>query len=398
VSVHRSGTDRGRIQGRRWGWQALAGLAAALTGALTPTGAQASADQIAMGMFTRGAPERPAAIDAYARKSGSDPAIVASYRYWSDRAFVSEDLNTVDDRGAVPLVTWEPWRADGSGYSLRKIASGHFDRYVRRSARAAARWGRPILLRFAHEMNGDWVPWGLGVNGNTARDYVAAWRHLVTVFEQEGASNVRWVWSPNVDPDGNLPFERLYPGDRWVDWVALDGFNFAGGLGWRSFTDIFGSSYEAITRLSSKPLMIAEMGSDEEANRSKAEWITSMFDRELPRFREIRAIVWFNSPHGDRIDFRIDSSPESLAAYRSATASPAYRGGREELLEPEPVDPVEPGGIVAPAGDFGEPSLATRAREELGERKAWLAVGAGVLLLASSLALLALVRRRRAGR
>ena len=71
-------------------------------------------------------------------------------------------------------------------------------------------------------MNGDWVPWGLGVNGNTARDYVAAWRHLVTVFAEEGASNVRWVWSPNVNPDGYLPFERLYPGDRWVDWLALD--------------------------------------------------------------------------------------------------------------------------------------------------------------------------------
>jgi hypothetical protein len=349
-----------------------------------------------MGMYTRGAPERAAAIDAYARKAGSDPAIIASYRYWSDPAFVVRDLNTVADRGAVPLVTWEPWRADGRGYSLRKIARGDFDGYVRRSARAAARWGRPILLRFAHEMNGDWVPWGLGVNGNTAEDYIDAWRRLVTVFDEEGASNVRWVWSPNVDPDGYLPFERLYPGDRWVDWVALDGFNFAGGLGWRSFTDIFADSYEAITRLTSKPLMIAEMGSDEEANRSKAEWITSMFARELPRFRAIRAIVWFNSPHGDRVDFRIDSSAESLAAFRSATASPAYQGGRHDVLDAAAATPVKPGTIAAPAGDFGEPSLATRAREELGRRKAWLAVGAGMLLVAVSVGVVVGMRRRRA--
>jgi hypothetical protein len=367
-----------------------------LLGAIAPVVADASPGQVAMGMYTRGAPERQAAIDAYAGKSGTEPAIIASYRYWSDRAFVVEDLNTVHDRGAVPLVTWEPWRADGTGYPLRKIARGEYDRYVRRSARAAARWGRPILLRFAHEMNGDWVPWGLGVNGNTARDYIAAWRHLVTLFAEQGASNVRWIWCPNVDPDGYLPFGHLYPGDRWVDWVGLDGFNFAGGLGWRSFTDIFGRSYEAITRLSSKPLMIPEIGSDEEANRSKADWITSMFERELPQFRAIRAIVWFNSTHGDRVDFRIDSSPESLAAFRSALALPAYRGGREEVLSAAPVEPDKPTSILAPSGDFGEPSLATRAREELGERKGWLAVGVGVLLLVVSLGLALRMRRRRA--
>lgn len=362
--------------------------------AIAPVAADASPDQVAMGMYTRGAPEHSAAIEAYASKSGSEPAIISSYRYWSDRAFVIKDLNTVDDHGAIPLVTWEPWRADGTGYPLRNIARGEYDRYVRRSARAAARWAHPILLRFAHEMNGDWVPWGLGVNGNSARDYIAAWRHLVTVFDEEGASNVRWVWSPNVDPDGYLPFEHLYPGDRWVDWLGLDGFNFAGGLGWRSFTDIFGPSYEAITRLSSKPLMIPEIGSDEEADRSKAEWITSMFDRELPQFRAIRAIVWFNSTHGDRVDFRIDSSPQSLAAFRSATASPAYRRGREEVLAAARVQPVKPGSVKAPSGDFGEPSLATRAREELGERKAWLAVGTAALFLAS-LGLVVRMRRRR---
>ena len=78
-------------------------------------------------MFTRGSPGRPAAIDAYASQSGREPAIIASYRYWSDRAIVIEDLSAVEDRGAVRWFTWEPWRADGTGYSLRRIARGDYD-------------------------------------------------------------------------------------------------------------------------------------------------------------------------------------------------------------------------------------------------------------------------------
>src|SRR5436853_485094 len=83
-------------------------------------------------------------------------------------------------------LAWLPWVTTGGvgrpAYALRAIAAGEHDAYVREWARAAAAWGGPLYLRFAHEMNGDWYPWSVGVNGNTSADYQAAWRHVVDIF------------------------------------------------------------------------------------------------------------------------------------------------------------------------------------------------------------------------
>ena len=79
---------------------------------------------------------------------------------------------------------------------------------------SAALWGKPLFVRFAQEMNGDWFPWGRGVDGNTARDFRKAWKHVVDLFRFHGATNVRWVWSPNEDSGGTFQFAPLLPGRR----------------------------------------------------------------------------------------------------------------------------------------------------------------------------------------
>ena len=193
-----------------------------------------------------GASEHPGLIDGFARQAGRRPAIVLSYKDWSSLPFSSTELDAIWRRGAVPMITWEPWTSSGRGFPLREIAAGRFDRYLRRAAGSAAHWGKPLFVRFAHEMNGNWYPWGRGVDGNTARDFRKAWKHVVDLFRFHGATNVRWVWSPNEDSGGNFQFGPLYPGDEWVDWIAMDGFNFGGSVGWPSFTTIFASTYERL--------------------------------------------------------------------------------------------------------------------------------------------------------
>jgi hypothetical protein len=234
----------------------------------------------------------------------------------------------------VPLITWEPYDRP-----LHAIAAGDYDSYIRESARAAAAWREPIFLRFAHEMNGDWYPWGLGVGGNTAADYKDAWRHVVRIFRQEGADNVRFVWSPNVNDTGDYPFKPLYPGDQVVDWVALDGYNFGAEYGdWESFTELFKGSYAAMNELTSKPLMIAETSSAE-GGGDKAAWIRSALSCELPsRLPRVHALVWFDRDYEGR-DWRIDSSSASLAAFRAAIASPTYGLDAASLLAGRWSDP-----------------------------------------------------------
>jgi beta-mannanase len=180
-------------------------------------------------------------------------------------------------------------------------------------------------------MNGNWYPWASGVNGNTSASFIAMWRHVHDIFAKEGASNVRWIWSPNVDFAGATPLESLYPGDAYVDWVGLDGYNWGmvnGWTPWHSFTDLFGASYARITRLTNKPVIIGEMSSVESgapAGQSKATWISSALGVELPNnFPRVRAFVWFDQNNGGQRDWRIDSSPDSLAAFRAAIAAKTY--------------------------------------------------------------------------
>lgn len=252
-------------------------------------------------------------------------------------------LRAIVARRALPMVTWLPRLGSGDPihqpeYAPAAIAAGAHDSFVREAAREAAAYRRPLLIRFAHEMNGAWSPWGARVDGNAPADYVAMWRHVVSIFREEGARNVRWVWSPNVYEEraglserSATPFQPFFPGPHWIDYLALDGYNWGtlNGQGWRSFAEVFATSYEALVRLARKPVMIAETASAE-AGGDKAAWIREIprtLRREMPR---VRALVWF-----DRVketDWIVASSRSSLLAFRSIARNPLFAGMGADLL------------------------------------------------------------------
>jgi beta-mannanase len=208
---------------------------------------------------------------------------------------------------------------------LSAIVAGTYDQYLESAAQQAIAWGGPLMIRFAHEMNLTDSGYGPGENGNTPAEFVAAWIHVVTIFRQQGASNVSWVWSPNVDCGGGCPFQAFYPGDQWVDWVGLDGYNYASvdDVPWMTFSQIFANSYAELTALTDKPLMIAETASTE-IGGSKATWIQQTFAQIPSSMPRISAVVWFEE--NKETDWRVDSSPSSLAAYQQVVDSPQYAG------------------------------------------------------------------------
>jgi hypothetical protein len=254
----------------------------------------------------------------------------------------------------VSLVHWglgTPWRSDFNTWwstfekvrsrgdlsladmttgsvSLREIAAGRFDAPLRRWMQEAAQYGHPFFLDLDVEMNGSWEPYAAGRHGNTPSDFVRMWRHVHDLSVQAGATNITWVWAPNVDPRHKMiPYARLYPGDAYVDWVGLDGFNKDGRS---SFAWLFGSSYRTLLRLApSKPIMVTQVGSI--GSRRKANWIADALSNELPkRFPRIRAIAWFNwliLDHKVWWPFEIESSAASQAAFASGIASARYAAG-----------------------------------------------------------------------
>ena len=357
-------------------------VAATVSAALALAPARAAAAPTAFGAYIPKADQHPALLDSLAHQVGRAPAIVGSYKRWRLRPFIRTELQAIWSRGAVPLITWEPWTLAGRGFPLRAIADGRYDNYVRRAGKSAAAWGHPILLRFAHEMNGTWYPWGRGRDGNTPRVYIAAWRHLVRIFRSVGADNVGWAWTPNVDGGGQYPFPRFYPGNKWVDWVGLDGFNWASRGEWQSFTDIFGSSYDTLSRMTSRPMIVAETGSSQTGG-DKAAWVSSALSKEIPQFSRIRAVVWFSDRVGD-VDFRVDSSQASLRAFRSSIVSPRYGLNRGALLSTPASLRRKTAAPAAPSGGFGEPSLFYRLTQKLHGRYLWIAIA----IVAASLVIL----------
>ncbi len=322
---------------------ALALLPGASAGAVAP-------QQVVFGTNTTGMAENTGhALDRVAAEIGRMPRIAMSYRDWNEgwsTALIEPRfIDPIVARGAVPMITWLPRLDSGDpvqqpAYSLATIAAGAYDPHIRRAAREAAAFGGPLLLRLAHEMNGSWASWGAGVNGNTPSDYIAMWRHVVSIFRAEGATNVRWVWSPNVYGGGSSPtrasaspFQPFYPGDSWVDFVGLDGYNW-GTLhpaGWCSFANVFGPSYDALTKLTDKPVMIAETASAE-AGGSKAAWIRAIPGVLQSRMPRVRALIWFD--RDKETDWQIASSPASEAAFRAVASSSLLSGGVRDLLLP----------------------------------------------------------------
>lgn len=285
----------------------------------------AQAYRVSIGGYIPNADNNPALIQEFGNQIGRQPAIILSYKDWTQAPFVYDQLEGIWRQGAVPMITWESWDANGHGISLQSIAAGGHDGYLRDAARAAAGWGQPLMVRFGQEMNAGWFPWG-----RQPAAFRAAWRHMVRLFRAEGATNVKWVWTPYVNSGGNLPFEKYYPGGKYVDWVGLDGINWGGNFAWRSFGQIFNESYKQLLRLSSEPMMLAETGSGESGGY-KARWLSQMLHRVIPRMRHVRAIVFWSVPDY-RGDIRVDSSGDALGALQGALQKSLYRSSREAVI------------------------------------------------------------------
>lgn len=313
----------------RLGGVAAVVAAAALVLASWPDAGAAARDPnrqppLSFGAYVPGAPDGGiGAVDLLEQDLGRRVRVVLWYQAWDgSRSLLQKEwLERVRSSRRVPLLTWEPWRA-GHGvnqpaYSLRNIAAGVHDEYVRAFARAVASYGSTVYLRPMHEMNGDWYPWAGGVNGNDPDDFRRAWRHLHDLFAQEGATNVRWVFSPYVvDVPGGNRFELYYPRARYVDVLALDGYNWGTCRkefgGWRSFDELFSSAYRRLLRLGRQPVWIAETATAPDGG-DKAGWVRSMF-ASAASFRRLAALVWFDADK--ECDWRAATTPALRAAFR----------------------------------------------------------------------------------
>jgi hypothetical protein len=219
--------------------------------------------------------------------------------------------------GATPMVSWR-------GCPLADITSGASDALIARAARQLKRQDRPVLLRWGWEMNGDWYAWSAARNDRDNDAYVAAWQRLHRIFAEEKATNVSWVWSPNWNSapvEAWNTFAALYPGDEYVDWVGVSGYN----LHRETPETLFAPIYRAYA--GRKPILITEVGSMDRGGQTKADWVT-LFAAWVEAHPAVGGVAWFDTDThpGYAEKWRIDTDAGALAAYQAMAASVRFSG------------------------------------------------------------------------
>jgi hypothetical protein len=226
------------------------------------------------------------------------------------------------ETGHIVMVTWGSPEEEPK---LEQINSGYWDPWISSRAEAAKHWRMPFFLRPLWEMNGNWSAWdGLHSDGNPSL-YVSAWRRIWRLFQDQGATNTVFVWSPNHEDVPRAPWnhwKNYYPGHDFVGWVGIDGYNWgscAPFSRWQDPGSIFAPIYNDYA--GRKPLMIAESASAEEGG-SKAAWIMEARRQIKTDMPLVRAFVWFQQ--NKECDWRISSSQSALEAYRTLAQDPYF--------------------------------------------------------------------------
>jgi hypothetical protein len=267
-----------------------------------------------LGVYVDGAPASYAGVTAFANATGARPDVVMYYSGWYV-PFPVSFATTAANNGAVPLVQMDPDSTRNNMVSIAGIASGRYDGYLTAYAEAVRAYHHPVILSFGHEMNGSWSTWGY--KHTSPAMFVAAWRHIVTLFRELGAGNVTWLRTVNIVSDtqhGRIPPPApWWPGSSYVTWVGIDGYYLKPS--WQ-FAPLFGPTISAVRALTGDPILIAETGATAAASQPA---------KIVDVFAGIRAygllgFVWFDSENSIGQDFGINS-PAADAAFRNGAGT-----------------------------------------------------------------------------
>ncbi len=252
---------------------------------------------------------------------------------WSQN--YAPNLARVKRLGAVSLIKFstQDYAYDSTHKiaDLKLIANGTWDEYFKQSALAIKQFGGPVFISINHEMNGNWYPYSQAAPGSrtTAADYVAAWRRIVDVFNKNGATNVAWVWAPNVPDVGGISYQSYYPGDNYVDWIGVSLYS---GNDPRALDGIY-NEYSA-----KKPFFITEWATAPVQNGYNARfpgevaWVNNFFQTLNQNYPRVKAISWFNWNKPGEGDFRLQRVPAQARAYADDVAATRYLDSAGSLI------------------------------------------------------------------
>jgi len=261
-------------------------------------------------------------VTAFETMQGRPLDYISQFVIWdsNDWSWTQTYADVAENHNAKLLVTWMP-----NGYSAPSIVAGDADAYISQYAHDVKNYGKEIWLRPLHEANGNWYDWGVGKAGagNTNANVIEAWKHIVQIFRDSSVTNVKWVWTTNATNSGSgTSVMGAYPGDDWVDYNSIDGYNWGTAQSWshwQSFHQIFATPYAQLAQ-HNKPIFIAEFSSSEQGG-DKAQWISDMFSILSTSYPRIFALMWFSQTKSAEADWAVNTTDASLQAWKAGIAT-----------------------------------------------------------------------------
>ncbi len=256
-----------------------------------------------LGAYVPTSPGTYSGMTSFASLTGTRPNIAVYYSSWWE-PFQLQFARSARAHGAMPMAQVEP-----RDVSLATVAAGGYDSYLRSYARAVRGYQSPVIIAFGHEMNGNWYGWGY--QHTTPATFIRAWRHIHDVFTATGARNVIWLWVVNVTGSKQVTtIDQWWPGNAYVTWAGIDGHYFNTTV---RFPQLYGATLTAVHRLTSKPVIVAEVGIGPHVPAAR---ITDVFSGA--QAHGMIGVVWFDVT-GHNI--RLASHPAALSAFQKAVTA-----------------------------------------------------------------------------
>jgi mannan endo-1,4-beta-mannosidase len=257
-----------------------------------------------LGVFEVGSPPGYGPIADFANAVHAQPNLVGYYSGWA-QPFATSFARTIFVHGVRPFVQIDPTDASVPG-----IAAGAYDTYLRLYADSVRDFGHAVVIGFGHEMNDPKQAWGYGhVPPST---FVAAWRHIVSLFRDQGAQNVTWLWTLQADGPGTGPIASWWPGAGYVTWVGIDGYYYTRS---DTFDRVFGKTIDQVRALTEKPVLLSETAVGPRVGQYLG--IQDLFTG-MRKYKTL-GLVWFDKKQDDGIyhqDWRIEDDRLAEVAFQ----------------------------------------------------------------------------------
>jgi hypothetical protein len=270
-----------------------------------------TAPKMFWGVLLGGLEDDPSLVPTFESLVGTSPDVLVTFTDLAPGDFPSGDKSIVGARGKTLLLFLEP------RYRLSDIASGAQDDILKQYAAAAGTYGYPIILAPFDEFNLNESAWGYGVDGNTPQEFIEAWRHIHDIFSADKNVSFALVYNNvSIPADATNTYAAYYPGDAYVDYIGVDGFNFSTSSATaQNFSQLFDQIMPAVESFH-KPIIFSSIGSLEYPG--KAAWITDGLGIYIEKYPNVAGWVYFDyNDTASGENWTIDTDPAAIAAFKN---------------------------------------------------------------------------------